>query len=119
MRRQVLVIWTAVTLLSVVDVLLCHRLGLRFYDWSRLALAAGVTAGIALLYQISGRSTHLARAAHWTLLWLIFVDAGTVLTYITAACGGRPDDATLAAIGFDWTGWYSFLAPPVAWRLVL
>src|SRR5271154_315433 len=64
MRRQVLVIWTAVTLLSVIDLLLCHRLGLQFHDWSRLALAAGVTAGIALFYQISGRSTHLARAAH-------------------------------------------------------
>jgi hypothetical protein len=88
MRRQVLVIWTAVTLLSVIDLLLCHRLGLQFHDWSRLALAAGVTAGIALFYQNSGRSTHLARATHWTLLWLIFVNAGTVLIYIAAACGG-------------------------------
>ena len=81
MRRQVLVIWTVVTLLSVIDLLLCHRLGLRFHDWSRLALPAGVTAGIALFYQISGRSTRLARAAHWTLLWLIFVNAGTVFIY--------------------------------------
>jgi PAP2 superfamily len=123
MRRQVLVIWTAVTLLSVIDLLLCHRLGLRFHYWSRLALAGGVTAGIALFYQISGRSTRLAQAAHWTLLWLIFVNAGTVLIYTAAACGGRTHDATLAAIdaalGFDWTGWYHFLAPHVELRFVL
>jgi hypothetical protein len=123
MRRQVLVIWTAVTWLSVIDLLLCHRLGLRFHDWSRLALAGGVTAGIALFYQISGRSKRLARAAHWSLLWLIFVNAGTVLIYTAAARGGRVHDATLAAIdtalGFDWAGWYNFLGPHVALRFVL
>jgi len=123
MRRQVLVIWTAVTLLSVIDLLLCHRLGLRFHDSSRLALAGGVTAGIALFYQISRRSTRLARAAHWTLLWLIFVNAGTVLIYIAATRGGRPYDTTLAAIdaalGFDWTAWCNFLAPHRNLRFVL
>jgi hypothetical protein len=40
MRRQVLVILTAVTWLSVIDLLLCHRLGLRFNNWSRLAAVA-------------------------------------------------------------------------------
>jgi PAP2 superfamily protein len=123
MRRQLLVIWTAVTLLSVIDLLLCHRLGLRFHDWSRLALAGGVTAAIALFYQVSGRSARLAQAAQWTLLWLIFVNAGTVLIYTAAACGGRIHDSTLAAIdaalGFDWRGWYNFLAPRVELRLVL
>jgi hypothetical protein len=49
MRRQVLVIGTAVTWLSVIDLLLCHRLGLRFHDWSRLALAGGgIIAGAAV-----------------------------------------------------------------------
>jgi hypothetical protein len=123
MRRQFLVIWTAVTWLSVIDLLLCHRLGLRFHDWSRLALAGGVTAGIALFYQISGRSTRLARAAHWTLLWLIFVNAGTVFIYIAAVCGGRAHDAMLvsadAALGFDWAAWYNFLAPHRNLRFVL
>lgn len=123
MRRQILVIWTVVILLSVIDLLLCQRLGLRFYDWSRLALAGAVTAGIALFYQISGRSTRLAQAAHWTLLWLIFVNAGTVLIYIAAACGGRTHDATLAAIdaalGFDWTAWYNFLVSHAELRFVL
>jgi hypothetical protein len=96
---------------------------MRFHDWSRLAPACGITAGIALFYQISGRSTRLAQAAHWTLLWLIFVNAGTVLIYTAAARGGRTHDATLAAIdaalGFDWTGWYNFLAPHRNLRFVL
>jgi hypothetical protein len=49
MRRQVLVIWAVVTMLSVIDLLLCHRLGLRFHDWSRLALAGGgIIAGAAV-----------------------------------------------------------------------
>ncbi len=123
MRRYALVIWTAVILLSVVDLLLCHQVQLQFHGWSRLALAGAVTAAIALFYQISGRSTALARAAHWTLLWLIFVNAGTVLIYIAAACGGRPYDTTLAAIdaalGFDWTLWYNVLAPHRDLRFVL
>lgn len=110
-------------MLSVIDLLLCHRLGLRFHDWSRLALAGGVTAGVALFYQISGRSTRLAQAAHWTLLWLIFVNAGTVFIYIAAACGGPTHDAMLvaadAALGFDWSGWYNFLAPHRNLRFVL
>jgi PAP2 superfamily len=123
MRRDALVIWTAVILLSVIDLLLCYRLQMRFYDWSRLALAGAVTAGIALFYHISGRSTALARAAHWTLLWLIFVNAGTVLTYIAGACGGHLYDAPLAAIdaafGFDWDRWYNFLVPHRNLRFVL
>ncbi len=123
MQRHFLVIWTAAILLSVADLALCQRLQLRFHDWSGLALAIAVTAGIALFYQISGRSVRLARAAHWTLLWLIFVNAGTVLVYIAAACGGRAHDATLAmidaALGFDWAAWYNFLAPHRDLRFVL
>lgn len=123
MRCEALIVWTAVILLSVIDLVLCHRLGLQFYGWSRLALAAGVTAGVALFYHISGRSTALARAAHWTLLWLVFVNAGTVLVYLAAACGGSTHDATFAAIdaalGFDWTRWYDFLVSHRDLRFVL
>jgi len=123
MRRHTLVIWTAVILLSVVDLLLCRRLDLRFHDWTALALASGVTAGIALFYQISGRSARLAHAAHWVLLWLIFVNAGTVLIYVAAVCGGPTHDVAFAALdaalGFDWTAWYNFLAPHRDLRFVL
>lgn len=123
MRRHTSIIWAAITLLALVDLVLCRRLQLRFYDWSPLALAVAVTTGIALLYHISGRSAALGRAAHWTLAWLVFVNAGTVLIYIAAACGGRPYDATLAridaALGFDWTAWYDFLAPHRNLRFVL
>ncbi len=123
MRRQVLVIWAAVIALAVVDFWLCRRLGLQFYGWSRLALAGGVTGGVALFYRLSGRSTGLARAAEWTLLWLGFVNAGTVLIYIAAACGGPTHDATFAAVdaalGFDWARWYNFLAPHRELRFVL
>jgi hypothetical protein len=123
MRRDALVIWMAVLLLSAVDLMLCHRLQLHFYDWSRLGLAGMTTLGIALIYGLSGRSTRLAQAAHCTLLWLIFVNAGTVLIYLAAACGGRTRDTALAAIdaalGFDWTAWYAFLAPHRNLRFVL
>jgi hypothetical protein len=123
MRRCALVMWTAVILLAVVDLVLCHRLGLRFYNWSRLALAGGVTGAFGLFYHVSGRSPALARAAHWALIWLAFVNAGTVLIYVAAACGGRAHDATLvaidAALGFDWTASYNLLAPHRGLRFVL
>jgi hypothetical protein len=56
-------------------------------------------------------------------LWLIFVNAGTVLIYFAAACGGSTRDAALAALdaalGFDWTRWYNLLAPYRGLRFVL
>ena len=56
-------------------------------------------------------------------MWLDFVNAGTVLIYLAAACGGPTHDAALAAIdaalGFDWTRWYNFLAPYRDLRFVL
>lgn len=114
MRCRACVIWLAVTALSIADVLLCHRLQLRFWDWEHLVLAVAVTGGVALFYRLSGRSAPLARAAHWTLIWLVFVNAGTVLTYVAAACGGPTRDAELSAIdlalGFDWVQWSNFLA---------
>jgi hypothetical protein len=123
MRRQFLVIWAAVIGLSVIDLLLCPRLQLRFHHWAPLALALGITGGIALFYHFSGRSAALARAAEWTLLWLGFVNAGTVLIYLAAACGGPTRDAALAmidaALGFDWTRWYNLLAPYRGLRFVL
>jgi len=115
MRCGAFVIWTAVTLLSIVDLLLCRRLQLSFSNWGSLLLAGAVTGGVALFYQLSGRSTRLAQLAQWTLLWVIFSNAGDVLTYIAAACGGRTHDAELsaidAALGFDWSAWFNFLAP--------
>jgi hypothetical protein len=123
MRRGILISWTAVSLLGAVDLLLCRHLKLGFDHWAPLALASAVTGGIALVYHVTGRSPALARAAHWTLLWLLFVNAGTVLTYIAAA-GGRPlNDGAFAALdaalGFDWQGWAAFLAPRQALRFVL
>jgi hypothetical protein len=115
MRCGVYVIWTAVILLSIVDFLLCHRLQLSFSNWGHLLLAAAVTGGVALFYRLSGRSSRLANLAQWTLLWVVFTNAGAVLTYIAAACGGPTRDAGLAAIdaalGFDWSAWFNFLAP--------
>ena len=123
MRCRACVIWTAVIVLSIIDLLLCRQLQLSFSNWSPLPLAGAVTGGIALFYRLSGRSMALARAAHWTLLWLLFVNAGTILTYIAAARGGRTHDALLlaidAALGFDWVGWYNFLAPHRDLRFVL
>lgn len=123
MRCGACVLWSAVVLLAAVDVLLCHRLQLWFTDWGHLLLAGAVTGGLALFYRLSGRSAPLARAAHWTLLWLVFVNAGTVLTYVAAAYGGAARDAELAAIdlalGFDWVGWSDFLAPHPGLRFLL
>ena len=123
MRRGACVIWTALILLSIVDLLLCRRLQLSFSNWERPALAGAVMAGVALFYQFSGRSAHLANMAQWALLWAVFSNAGEVLTYIAAACGGPAHDAELAAIdaalGFDWSAWFNFLAPDRALRFVL
>lgn len=123
MRSGICVIWTAVILLSIVDLLLCQRLQLSFSNWSRLLLALGLTGGIALFYQLSGRSARLARLAQWTLLWAVFTTAGTVLIYVAAACGGPSHDAELAAIdaalGFDWSAWFNLLAPHRDLRFVL
>ena len=123
MRCRACVIWSAVILLSIVDVLLCHRLQLRFSNWGHLLLAGVVTGGLALFYRLSGRSAPLARAAHWTLLWLVFVNAGAVLTYAAAAYGGATHDAELSAIdlalGFDWVRWSDFLAPHRDLRFLL
>lgn len=114
MRCRACVIWSAVVLLAAVDALLCHRLRLCFTDWGHLLLAGAITGAIALFYRLSGRSAPLARAAHWTLIWLVFVNAGTVLTYVAAAYGGAARDAELSAIdlalGFDWLRWSNFLA---------
>ena len=33
---------------------------------------------------------------HWTMLWLVFVNAGTISTYIAAARGGPAHDAELS-----------------------
>ncbi|HEY3910293.1 MAG TPA: phosphatase PAP2 family protein [Stellaceae bacterium] len=123
MRCRACVIWIAVIALSIIDLVLCQRLQLRFTDWGRLLAAGAVTGGIALYYRLSGRSARLANLAQWALLWAIFSNAGDVLTYVAAACGGPPHDARLAAIdaalGFDWTGWYNFLAPHLVLRFVL
>ena len=123
MRCRACIIWIAVVLLSILDVLLCHRLQLHFTNWRRLLAAGAVTGGVALFYRLSGRSTRLANLAQWALLWAIFSNAGAVLTYIAAACGGPTHDAELAAIdtalGFDWTAWYNFLAPHIALRFIL
>ncbi len=114
MRHGVLVIWLVIGLLAVVDLLLCRHLHIRFYHWAPLVLACAVTGAISVFYRVSGRSAGLARAAHWTLAWLVFVNAGTVLTYIAATYGGSVHDTTLteldAALGFDWT------AGPRFWR---
>jgi membrane-associated phospholipid phosphatase len=123
MRQRALVIWLVIGLLAVSDLLLCRHLHMRFYHWAPLALACAVTGGISVFYRVSGRSAGLACATHWTLAWLVFVNAGTVLTYIAATCGGLVHDATLtaidAALGFDWRGWAAFLAPHPALRFVL
>lgn len=123
MRRQTLFIWAALGVLALADLVLCRRLGLSFYGWWRLALAAGVAAGVAAVYGLTGRSPALARAAHGTLAWLVFVNAGTILTYVAAAGGGVLRDTALAAfdraLGFDWTAWYVFLAPRTALRFLL
>ncbi len=115
MQRGTRLIRMAVSLLAVADLLLCHHLQLRFYHWTPLASACAVVTAIGLFYHLTGRSAVLARAAYWTLLWLLFVNAGTVLIYVAAACGGTAHDRTLAAadaaLGFDWQGWYDFLAP--------
>ena len=116
-------IWLVIGLLAVLDLSFCQHLHMRFYHWAPLALACAVTGGLSVFYRVSGRSAGLARAAHWTLLWLLFVNAGTVLTYIAATCGEPVHDAMLTAIdtalGFDWYGWATFLAPHPALRFVL
>ncbi len=123
MRRASLVIWIAVGLFAAADIVLCGELRLRFDNWGPLALAAAVTGGLSFYYRISGRSPALAAAAHWTLLWLLFVNAGTVLTYAAAAGGGTLRDAVLAqydaVLGFDWRAWYTLLAPHVVLRFAL
>jgi len=123
MRRQILFIWAALGVLTLADLVLCRRLGLSFYGWSRPALAASVAAGVALAYGLTGRSPALARAAHWTLAWLVFVNAGTILTYVAAAGGAPLRDPALAAfdkaLGFDWAAWCDFLAPRTALRFLL
>ena len=123
MQRGTRLIWMAVSLLAVADLLLCHHLQLRFYHWTPLASACAVISAIGLFYHLTGRSAGLARAAYWTLLWLLFVNAGTVLIYIAAACGGPRTTETLAAadaaLGFDWQGWYDFLAPHRGLRFAL
>lgn len=110
-------------MLALADLVLCRRLGLSFYGWWRLALAASVAAGVAAVYGLSRRSPRLARAAHWTLAWLIFVNAGTILTYVAAAGAGPLQDTALAAfdraLGFDWTAWHRFLAPHTGLRFLL
>ena len=123
MRRQTLFIWAALGGLALADLVLCRRLGLSFFGWWRLALAAAVAVGTAAVYGLTGRSPALARAAHWTLAWLVFVNAGTILTYVAAAGGGALCDTALAAfdraLGFHWTAWYGFLAPRTALRFLL
>ena len=123
MQRGTRLIWMAVSLLAVADLLLCRHLQLRFYHWMPLASACAVVTAIGLFYHLTGRSAVLARAAYWTLLWLLFVNAGTVLIYVAAACGGTAHDSTLAAadaaLGFDWRGWYDFLAPHRGLRFAL
>ena len=118
-----LMIWLVIGLLAVSDLLLCQHLQMQFHHWAPLALACAVTGAISVFYRVSGRSPGLARAAHWTLAWLVFVNAGTVLIYIAGACGGATYDARLTAIdaafGFDWTAWYEFLVPYHALRFVL
>lgn len=123
MRRHILVIWAALLALALADLVLCRRIGLSFYGWSRLLFAAAVTGGLALFYGLSGRSPALARAAQWTLAWLVFVNAGTILTYVAAGGGGPLHDTALAAfdraLGFDWAAWCGFLASRTALRFVL
>lgn len=114
MRRAPFFIWTAVTVLWMFDFLLCHRLGLRVSGWQRLVLAGAALAAVALFYKFSGRSARIAQMAQWCLLWLIFSTAGVVLTYLAAARGGSWHDAQFAALdaalGFDWIGWFEFVA---------
>jgi hypothetical protein len=114
MQQRALFLWMAVGPLPIVDLLLCRHLRLLFHHWVPLAAAVGVIGVIALFYHLSRRSAELARAAHWTLLWLVFLNAGTVLTYIAATCGGPIYDRAFsvidAALGFDWTAWYNLLA---------
>jgi hypothetical protein len=123
MQRGTRLIWIAVSLLAVADLLLCRHLQLQFYHWIPLASACAVVTAIGLFYHLTGRSAVLARAAYWTLLWLLFVNAGTVLIYVAAACGGTAHDSTLAAadaaLGFDWRGWYDSLAPHRGLRFAL
>lgn len=123
MRRSSLPLWIAVTLIGLVDVVVSMRLRLVFFGWTRLVLAGVALAATALFYQLSGRSTRLAQMAQWALLWIVFANAGAILTYIAAACGGMPRDAALTAIdralGFDWTRWHLYLLDHPAQRFTL
>jgi hypothetical protein len=116
-------LWIAVTVLGLVDVVVSIRLRLVFFGWTRLVLAGTALAAIGLFYQLSGRSTRLAQVAQWALLWIVFANAGAVLTYIAAACGGAPHDATFAmidrALGFDWSRWHHYLLDHRALRFAL
>jgi hypothetical protein len=116
-------VWILLLSLSAGDLVLADVRGIAISGWWPVIVVGAALLGIALGHRSFGIHQRLAAMAEWTLLWILFSVSGALLTYLAAANGGPLYDANIAAVdaqlGFDWGGWYAFVAAHPLLRLPL
>jgi PAP2 superfamily protein len=108
-------VWALLAVLSFGDLAWCGMRGIGIADWLPFAEVSTGLFAVALAGQRwDGPGRRVAAIAEGGLSWLVFSVAGAILTYLAAARNGPLYDAQLAAadaaLGFDWTAWYRFVA---------
>src|SRR5205085_2887661 len=115
--------WLMLGGVSVFDLFWCAAQRLVVSEWQPFLLVAAALAALSVAARRLVRLPRLAGIAEWSLLWLVFLVAGAVLTYAAATRGGALYDRELAALdralGFDWRGWLAVVNGHPALKSVL
>ncbi len=113
--------WALILVLLIIDWSWASRAGLTFVGWESVVPALGFLGSVGVFYDVSGRSRRLAGAGHYTTLWVAFSAVGCILTYLVVTLRMPLRDAEFAAIdaalGFDWSACYRFMAAHPLLRL--
>jgi len=106
--------WGVVFALGAVDLAWASVAQIGFTGWSSVVLTVGFLGAIGFAYDYTGRNARLADVGNYAALWVAFSAVGSIFTYVVATMGMPLRDAQLsgidAALGFQWTPWFFFIA---------
>src|SRR5689334_1701678 len=77
-------IWAALLILGVVDLVWCESAGVSFLHLGPVLLSVVLMILLCWLYSTSRRSERLANMAHYAGLWIAFTVTGAIFTYLAA-----------------------------------
>jgi hypothetical protein len=108
-----------ISCLAIVEWHWIHWLGLRAEQGAEALQTVAAPLALGLLLHALGLTRRMATAATMLALWLAWMFAGAVLSYLAASFAMPLQDAALSALdarmGFDWLQWHRFVEsiPPL------